>query len=43
MLLIFVCLYLVNETILNVWDLATDCVMFCFFFDYDRKGAVPTN
>jgi len=35
--------YLTCSSLLSVWDLATDTVMYCFFFDYNRSGSVPTN
>lgn len=32
-----------SNAFLSLFDEAGDAIMYCFFFDFDRKGAPPVN
>jgi len=35
--------FTVSSSFLSLFDEASDAIMYCFFFDFDRKGAPPVN
>jgi len=35
--------WVIATSVLDIWDMASDVVMYCFMFDWDRKGSRPFN